>query len=144
MDKPPSPRLPSILVVDDNDVTRMVTKWFLANFGYQAQCARSAEEGLALFDPKTHDLVITDNSMPGMSGIQMARDIKMLSPSTPILMYTLDPPDDASDVDLVIRRPAHLLELKDAVDQLLAIHVPGQIRPAPPNPTDQPKAGPGL
>ncbi|MGA9778084.1 MAG: response regulator [Verrucomicrobiia bacterium] len=110
----------TILLVDDKDESRIATKWFLTNFGYLVDSAPGAEVALALFNPKTHDVVITDNSMPGMSGAEMAHVIKLRSPSTPVLMYTGLAPDDQSSVDLVIQRPAHMLALKEGVDKLLA------------------------
>ncbi len=109
----------TILLVDDRDDSRITTKWFLSNFGYGIDSVRSAEEALALFDPRHHDLVITDNSMPGMSGAEMAHVIKMRSPSTPVLMYTGLAPEDRSCLDVVIQRPSHLLTLKEAVEKLL-------------------------
>jgi CheY-like chemotaxis protein len=111
-----------ILLVDDADDSRLTTKWFLGNFGYEVDSARSAEEGLALFDPKIHDLVVTDNSMPNMTGAEMAHIIKLRSPSTPVLMYTGMPPKDLSCVDEVVQRPTHVLLLKEAVEKVLAGH----------------------
>ena len=119
-ENPPSPSLKTILLVDDGDDCRITTKWFLANFGYAVDAVRTAEEALALFDPKIHDLVVTDNAMPGMTGAEMAHVIKLRSPSTPVLMYSGNPPDDQACLDFVIQRPTHLLALKDAVDKLLA------------------------
>jgi CheY-like chemotaxis protein len=110
----------TILLVDDVDEFRVTTKWFLSNFGFAVESARSAEEALARFDPKIHDVVVTDNSMSGMSGAEMAHVIKLRSPSTPVLMYTGLAPEDRSCVDLVIQRPAHMLALKEGVDKLLA------------------------
>ena len=109
-----------ILLVDDDDDLRITTKWFLSNFGFTVESARSAEEALAVFDPKTHDMIITDNSMPRMTGAEMAHIIKLRSPSTPVLMYTGQPPEDVSCLNLVIQRPAHMLALKEGVDKLLA------------------------
>jgi len=114
------PALRTILLVDDSDVCRVTTKWLLGNLGYKVDSAGSAEEALHLFDPGTHDLVVTDHSMPGMTGAEMSHVIKMRSPSTPVIMYTGASPADQSCVDLVIVRPAHLLVLKDAVQRLLA------------------------
>ena len=113
-------RVKTILLVDDGDDCRVTTKWFLTNFGYAVDAARSAEDALALFNPAVHDLVVTDNTMPGMSGAEMARVIKVRSPSTPVLMYSGQPPEDRSCLDLVVQRPTHLLTLKDAADRLLA------------------------
>jgi len=115
-----SSSLKTILLVDDGDESRVTTTWFLANFGYAVESVRNAAEALALFDPRVHDVVITDNSMPGMTGVEMAHIIKLRSPSTPVLMYTGLPPDDRSCLDLVIQRPTHLLTLKEAVQKLLA------------------------
>jgi CheY-like chemotaxis protein len=112
--------LKTILLVDDGNESRVTTKWFLGNFGYAVEAVRNAAEALALFDPKIHDLIVTDNSMPGMTGAEMAHIIKMRSPSTPVLMYTGLPPEDQTCLDLVIQKPTHLLTLKDAVERLLA------------------------
>ncbi len=124
VDAQPSPRVKTVLLVDDSDETRITTKWFLANFGYAIDAARGAEEALALFDSKLHDLIITDNRMPGMSGTEMAHIIKLRSPSTPVLMYTGMAPDDQSCVNAVVVRPTHLLVLKDVVDRLLSMPKP--------------------
>jgi DNA-binding NtrC family response regulator len=124
---PDSAPLKTILLVDDLDDCRVATKWFLANFGYAVDSVRSAEEALVLFNPLIHDVIVTDNSMPGMSGAEMAHIIKLRSPSTPVLMYTGHPPEDHSCVNLVIKRPTHLLMLKDGVEMLLSqkASVPG-------------------
>ena len=111
-----------VLLVDDNDVSRITTKWFLSNFGNAVVSVTSAEEGLRVFDPALHEVVITDNSMLGMSGAEMAEAIKARSPRTRILMYTGNPPENRSWLDSVIQRPAHLLEVKDMLDRLLAMN----------------------
>jgi len=116
-----SDHLPTILLVDDNDASRLATKWFLNNFGFEVDTARSAEEALALFDARIHDLIITDNSMPAMSGAELAHIIKLRSPSTPVIMFSGAPPADHSCLDRVIQKPAHLLALKEAADQLLGL-----------------------
>ena len=117
--RPTHSAVKTILLVDDGDDIRVTTKWFLTSFGFAVDAARTAEEALALFNPAIHDVVVTDNSMPGMTGAEMAHVIKMRSPSTPILMYSGKPPDNRSCLDVVIQRPTHLLTLKDAVDKLL-------------------------
>jgi CheY-like chemotaxis protein len=115
-----SSQVKTILLVDDLDEFRVTTKWFLNNFGYTVESVRSAEEALALFNPGTHDVVVTDNSMPGMSGVEMAHIIKLRSPSTPVVMYSGNVPADQSCLDLVIQRPTHLLTLKEGIDKLLS------------------------
>jgi CheY-like chemotaxis protein len=113
-------QLKTVLLVDDNVDTRLLTKMFLNNFGYEVDSADSAGEALARFNPVLHDLVLTDNSMEGMTGGEMAHIIKLRSPSTPVVMCTGNPPNDCSPVDAVIKKPTHLLAIKDAIDKLLA------------------------
>jgi CheY-like chemotaxis protein len=109
----------TVLLVDDDVDTRLLTKMFLNNFGYEVDSANSASEALARFNPTLHDLVLTDNSMEGMTGGEMAHVIKLRSPSTPVLMCTGNPPSDCSSIDIVITKPTHLLAIRDAIDKLL-------------------------
>jgi CheY-like chemotaxis protein len=110
----------TILLVDDKHDSRITLKWFLDTFGYVVQPASSASEALTIFDPSLHDLVLTDNSMPVMTGAEMAHIIKMRSPHTPVLMYTGVPPTDTSCIDILIQKPAQLIHLKGALDQLFS------------------------
>lgn len=119
MQPAPAVHLTSVLLVDAADDCRVATKWFLGSFGYEVESVRSAEEALALFNPKSHDLVITGNEMPGMTGVEMAHIIKLRSPSTPVVMYTTTLPQDRSCLNCVVEKPAHLLVLKEAVDLLV-------------------------
>jgi len=109
----------TILLVDDGDALRAATMELLSGYGFTVEPARSAEEALGLFNQDTHDIVVTDNSMSGMSGVELAHVIKLRSPSTPILMHTAHPPEDQSCLDLVIQRPAQILALKQGIEQLL-------------------------
>jgi CheY-like chemotaxis protein len=109
----------TVLLVDDDVDIRILTRFFLNNFGYEVDCANSAVEALARFNPALHDLVLTDNSMPGMTGGEMAHIIKLRSPSTPVVMCSGNPPNDCSSIDVVIKKPTYLLAIKDAIDKLL-------------------------
>jgi CheY-like chemotaxis protein len=120
VEKPPEHPLRTILLVDDNVDTRLLTKMFLNNFGYEVDSADSAGAALARFNPALHDLILTDNSMPGMTGAEMAHVIKLRSPATPVVMCTGNPPGDCSSIDVVIKKPTYLLAIKDAIDKLLA------------------------
>jgi two-component system response regulator AtoC len=110
----------TILLVDDAHQLRLITKWFLANFGFIVHSFSSAEDALAHFDCRVHDLIVTDNTMPGMTGEEMAHIIKMRSPSTHVVMYSGRRPFDCSCLDLFVEKPASLAALKIAVDKLLA------------------------
>jgi len=109
----------TILLVDDTQDSRLISKWFLAELGFVVHTAHTAEDALAIFEPRLHDIVITDNSMPGMSGEEMAHIIKMRSPSTPVLMYSGTAPFRNECIDAVILKPAGLPEVHSAVCRLL-------------------------
>jgi CheY-like chemotaxis protein len=119
VEKASTPRVRTLLLVDDSNDVRVLTKWFFDNAGYVVDSARNAEEALARFDPKIHDLVLTDNSMPRMTGAEMAHIIKMRSPSTPIVMFTGNPPADRSCIDALIPKPANLIDVREIVDKLM-------------------------
>jgi CheY-like chemotaxis protein len=116
---PSAPRPATILLVDSLDACRVTTKWFLSTFGYVVESVRSAAEALALFNPSIHDVIVTDNLMLGLTGVEMAQIIKQRSPSTPVILYSEDVPDDQTSLDVVIQRPIHLLALKEAVGRLV-------------------------
>jgi CheY-like chemotaxis protein/anti-sigma regulatory factor (Ser/Thr protein kinase) len=66
----------TILVVDDDPVTRAIARKFLEKDGYRILEASDGEAGLAMFKDQAPDLVLTDFSMPGMSGADLTRAIQ--------------------------------------------------------------------
>ncbi len=80
----------TVLFVDDEvPVTQMAIKMLRA-LGYAPAIAADGEEALVMFQqsPKAYDLVITDLSMPGMSGRELALAIKEIRPKLPIILCT--------------------------------------------------------
>lgn len=120
MEKLVSLPLKTVLLVYEKDEVRIALKWFLASSGYVVDSVRNAEEAVAVFDPVIHDMVVTDNSMPGMTGAEMAHIVKLRSPATPVVMYSGTPPSDDSCLDLVIDRSTHMVVLKAGIDRILA------------------------
>jgi CheY-like chemotaxis protein len=110
----------TILLVCDLDDSRIALKWFLSISGYVVDAVRSAQEAISVFNPVIHDMVVTDNTMPGMTGVEMAHIIKLRSSSTPVVMYTGIPPSDRSCVDLIVEKSVHMLALKVGMDGMFA------------------------
>jgi two-component system cell cycle response regulator CpdR len=82
-----------ILYVEDNEIVREVTAELLAQDQRQIVACATAEEALKEFGLDPFDVVITDVSLPVMSGIELARSILILKPQTPIIIasgYDLD------------------------------------------------------
>jgi putative nucleotidyltransferase with HDIG domain len=80
----PKPRL---LIVDDESVVRSVLRDLLDD-SYDCAEASSAEEALDQLSISTFDLVISDITMSGMSGLEMIPHIKDISPDTVIVMIS--------------------------------------------------------
>jgi CheY-like chemotaxis protein len=67
---PPAP-VKTVLLVDDDFDAQLLIKLFLDCVGFVVHAFSNAEEALAKFDPKKHDLVVTDKSMPAMTGMSI-------------------------------------------------------------------------
>ena len=77
-----------ILVVDDEESIREITRGTLETFGYTVVTAADGTEALALFREREFDGVFTDVGMPGMSGWELARAIRELNQQIPIAIIT--------------------------------------------------------
>jgi len=77
-----------ILVVDDNEMLCRLSCDILRSEGYHAVPATSAPEALEAFEKEDFDLVVTDFVMPGMSGLDLAREIRAKNSKFPIIVMT--------------------------------------------------------
>ncbi len=79
---------PRILVVDDDESLRRVTQVQLEQEGYTVTTAADGEQALALLEKSPQDLVISDLKMPGISGIDLLREIRQLYPEVVVILVT--------------------------------------------------------
>lgn len=77
-----------ILYVEDNEIVRELTCEMLMREDRRIVAFGTAEEALAEFVEGGFDLVITDVSLPKMSGIEFVREIRRLRPDTPVIVAT--------------------------------------------------------
>ena len=77
-----------ILFIDDDPAGREVALFNLRKAGHEVTAAENGAEGLAAFAGSTFDLVITDLKMPGISGMEVLRKIRSVSPDVPVLVIT--------------------------------------------------------
>jgi two-component system response regulator AtoC len=78
----------SVLVIDDEPDMQLALTHSLKKKGCRVQCARNGAEGLKKFKNQPFELVITDMRMPEMSGMQVLKGIRKLSPQVPVIMMT--------------------------------------------------------
>ena len=79
-----------VLLVDDEPILVDLGRTMLERAGFRVAATTSSLEALTLFqnDPEGFDLVITDQTMPGMTGIDFARRLLQLRPGVPIILCT--------------------------------------------------------
>ena len=77
-----------ILVVDDEPVQREMIGGFLKKQGFEVIAADSAERALELFRQDAFDLVLTDQKMAEMSGLELLQAVHTINPETPVILIT--------------------------------------------------------
>jgi len=115
-----------ILVIDDEETVRSVLSRILFQNNHQVTVAEDGEEGIRLFKENEFDMVLTDLGMPGMSGWEVCRTIKRISPHTPVGMITgweaeVDQAKmEESGIDFVIPKPFQFYQILKVVDDTIA------------------------
>jgi len=77
-----------ILVVDDELAQRELVSGFLKKQGFEVAIAGSGEKALELFRQESFDLVLTDQKMPNMSGLDLLQAIHAINPETAVVLMT--------------------------------------------------------
>jgi len=80
----------TILFVDDEETIVQLGKELLSPLGYRVEVHTNSQEALNAFrqDPQRFDLVITDQTMPGLTGEALSRELLRLRPELPIILCT--------------------------------------------------------
>jgi len=111
------------MVVDDNRDILTLIRDIVARFSdVDIECFNSPQDAFAAFEaePEAFDFVITDLEMPGMSGIELSRRLRALSPSLRILLATgseLLSDEEAAQKGFcgLLRKPFPLAALQNAL-----------------------------
>ena len=84
----------NILVVDDEEVIRLLFKETLEELGHRVITAGTTSKGLELVKQQDFDLVFLDLKMPGMNGAELFRQIKAVKPKLLVTIITGYPDSD--------------------------------------------------
>jgi DNA-binding NtrC family response regulator len=117
----------SIYVVDDEVAIASTLAAILVENGYSAKCFTSPFEALELARSEPPQVLISDYSMPGLTGLELARALALLRPQCRvILLSALDLPFIQSQIDrfpmprlTFFRKPVDIRTLLEAIRQLL-------------------------
>jgi CheY-like chemotaxis protein len=116
---------PRILVVDDNHDTRQLCVNLLVDFGYEVEAAADGAAGWEAIQINHYDLIVTDNKMPKMTGIEMLKKIRSTHKLVPVIMATGDLPTQVFrrkpwlQPDASLQRPFSLGDLLATIKKVL-------------------------
>jgi PAS domain S-box-containing protein len=80
----------TVLLVEDDDLIRLTTTEMLSDIGCKVKEARTAQEALKILDDQPVDILLTDVGLPGVSGLQLARDVYARRPDLRVVLATGD------------------------------------------------------
>ena len=109
-----------ILVADDQEVICELIAEYLRADGHAVEIACDGTDAFKKFNPARFDMVVTDQSMPGMSGQQLAGEIHKSAPGTPIILLTgfgemVDLGTPPEGISLIVGKPVSAAKLRRAV-----------------------------
>jgi PAS domain S-box-containing protein len=112
-----------ILVVDDETAVAQITRKILVTLGYEVECANLAGTAIAMVraDPLRYALVLTDQTMPGMTGTTLAGELQLICPGLPIILMSGNSASQTSEqmkalgILQLLPKPATIQELGAAV-----------------------------
>ena len=113
----------TILCVDDEPDVVAILDWFLTREGFGVITADSGEEALLQLRQRLPDFIITDQSMPGISGLELCRQLRERRETCriPIILYTaLSLPAVSGLYDRTFLKPTDLDVLASTIRALLA------------------------
>ena len=128
----PAKPAPRILVVEDDESVRQLNAHVLLRSGYQVDAAEDGAAGWEAVQAKKFDLLITDQEMPGLTGLELVKKVRSARMTLPIILVTASLPEEAWERHPWLRLAATLLKPFSPDDLVAtvrhALHPDGQPR----------------
>ena len=107
-----------VILVEDDAIVRMISAELLRDLHYEVAEAASAEEAMAVLNSQAADVLITDLNLPGMSGDDLAKAARRLSPHIRVIFASGDvskAPGDEARLAYLLHKPYDLKDLAKAM-----------------------------
>ncbi len=121
-----------ILVVDDEEGLRVGLSKLLEDEGYAVECAEDGEKALEIVRSRHIDLMLTDMRMPGMSGIELLKQVRKIREDIGVIILTgygeIESYIEAMNFGAMeyVSKPFKVNELKFIVSKILAMSTSSQ------------------
>ena len=118
---------PAILIIEDNRLVLHTVKDSLELEGWRVCCCEDGRQALCLIESgRQYDLMITDNDLPGVNGLDLIRRARLLDHyrNTPIIMLSASPYEAEArraGADVFLKKPEGINVLVETAAQLLKI-----------------------
>jgi DNA-binding response OmpR family regulator len=117
--------LAKVLVVDDDANIRKVIVEMLDHLGYLVDSAEDGETAWSLLSRQDFDILVTDHSMPRLSGLELLKRMRTAQLLVPVILISGNMPDDPSELfqfvspGVVLEKPFQFQELVKNIRFLL-------------------------
>lgn len=113
-----------VLIIDDEPEIRALMRELMVHWGFEVDVADSAARGIELFRSTPYALVLTDLSMPAMSGWAVVETVRQAGRRTEVVMITgsatLAEEERAREMGIpMLQKPVRFRDLQRVVDQVL-------------------------
>ena len=121
-----------ILIIEDDDRNRKLFEQMLSLIGHHVVGVHAGKEGLKLMKQSSFDIVITDLSMPGLSGWEVAKKAKEEDPQIRVILLSgwgvqqESKQVKESGIDIVLSKPCGVNDLRQAVQEALQVKAKGR------------------
>ena len=119
-------QFPKVLIVEDEQLVSWSLSQALSKAGFDIITVNNGELAIEKLKTGHFDLVITDFELPKINGFAVASEVKLYSPTVPVILTSAISANDSrmpnhqENIDFFIEKPYDLNEVKDLVFQLLS------------------------
>ena len=117
-----------ILIVDDEETLTfsLYQSFIMSKENFEVVTAASGDEAWEKIEEDAFDVVITDITMPGITGIELLKKIKLKSPDTPVIIMTAYGSDEKKEEAILsgayeyVEKPFEIRSLKELITNALS------------------------